>query len=206
MSSSTHNDSYIVQQFEQLFHSNTQRYRFLNHNRGIHKTIKQKNGVNRLSNEQMHNLLGNYLRMKLFFSDNNESARRAGAVEYEQVIADRLQKKQIEYVPEHVLQQENKIRQRRHQQALPTPDFLFKKPEQFVLNGKVVEVNWIECKSYYASTIPRLKTILGFEQTANKYYKAYGKGIMVFKHGFNKDLNVPDGVYYKRYKEKQIIL
>ena len=204
MSSSAINDSYIVQQFENLFHSNSQRYRFLNHNRGIHKTIKQKNDVNRLSNKQMHNLLGNYLRMKLFFRDNDESARRASAAEYVQVIADRLQKKQIEYVPEHVLRQANKIRQRRHQQALPTPDFLFKKPEQFVFNGKPVEVNWIECKSYYASTIPRLKRILAFEQTANKYYKVYGKGIMVFQHGFNKDLNVPDGVFYKRYTGKAI--
>ena len=34
------------------------------------------------------------------------------------------------------------------------------------------------------------------KQSAKKYLKYFGTGVMLFKYGYNKDLNVPDGVYY----------
>lgn len=37
---------------------------------------------------------------------------------------------------------------------------------------------------------------LGFIQTAVKYKKYYGSGIMLFKFGFNKDVKVPKDVTF----------
>ena len=196
MYSSTENDKFIVKQFKDFFKSNKDRQHFLKTVRKKRDFIEQQTGIRQLSNAQINNFLGNYLRMCMFYRDNKENERKMMADTYERKVAAMLENKKIPYVHENVLMEQNRRRQMEGQKALPTPDFLLVNPAKLQVGNKTFVVHWIECKSYYATTIPTIKKILGFEKTANKYLKYFGTGVMLFKHGYNKDLNVPDGVYY----------
>ena len=196
MYSSTENDKFIVKQFKDFFKSNEDRQHFLETVKKKGNFIEQHTGIRRLSNAQISNFLGNYLRMSMFYRDNKENIRKMLADNYERKVATMLENKKIPYVHENILMEQNRRRQMEGQKALPTPDFLLVNPAKLQVGNKTLVVHWIECKSYYATTIPRIKKILGFEKTAKKYLKYFGTGVMLFKYGYNKDLNVPDGVYY----------
>jgi len=196
MYSSSKNDQFIIRQFKEFFKSNDDRQHFLETVRKKGNYIDQLKGVRRLSNAQLTSLLGNYLRMSLFFRDGKENVRKQVADDYERKVAVMLERKKILYVHENVLMEQNRRRQMNGEKALPTPDFLLVNPAKLKVGNKTLVVHWIECKSYYATTVPRIKKILGFEKTAKKYLKYFGTGVMLFKHGYNIDLQVPDGVHY----------
>jgi hypothetical protein len=176
--SSVKNDRYIVNQFK----------------RNRNTTIKQLANVSELNEDQVRNLCGNYLRMGMFKNDNNDKARHDQAMNYENATAKWLIG--VEYYTEKQLQKSNARRQQRGLNARPTPDFLFKKPT--VVDG--VTACWVECKNYYATTENKVSKKLGFLKTAVKYRDAFGPGIMVFRFGFNKDIDVPSGVTFKHLK------
>ena len=173
--SSLKNDRYIVNQFK----------------RNRRGRIKQLPDVSELNDHQVRNLCGNYLRMAMFVQDHNDAARHAQATRYEDIIGDWL--KDIPYYTEKQLQANNRARQAQGLNALPTPDFLLKKPT--VVDGR--RTCWIECKNYYATTEKKVAKKLGFLKTAVKYRDRYGPGIMVFGFGYNKDIGIPVGVTFK---------
>jgi len=173
--SSIKNDRYIVNQFK----------------RNRHAKIKQLPNTVELNEYQIRNLCGNYLRMAMYVQDNNDAKRHAKAMDYEKTTSKWLEG--AEYYTEKQLQENNKNRHLRGLNALPTPDFLLKKP--ITIDGK--KVHWIECKNYYATTEKKVANKLGFMKTALKYRKRYGTGVMVFGFGFNKDIVIPEGVTFK---------
>lgn len=196
MYSSIQNDLRVVTQLEEFFDTNKARYYFLENVKRKGKYIEQERGVRRLSTEQMNNLFDNYLRMALYFRDNKDWQRQQIAIAYENEVGALLDRASIQYVDESELRERNNERQRNGDKSLPTPDFLLVEPTRFVVGNRSINANWIECKSYYGTTVPKLKKILGFEKAALKYKKCYGPGIVVFKHGFNRDLIEPSGVLY----------
>lgn len=139
-----------------------------------------------LDDEQMRNLLENIKHIVCCLQDGNEHERVAAAQEFEERIATYLDDTGAKY------RTESQLRMQQEEHGGLTPDFLLDEPIK--INGH--EVNWIECKCYYASTIPRLVKRMRYIKTARKYQKAFGNGLMVFAYGFNKDLEPVEGVLF----------
>tara|TARA_B110000008_G_scaffold25547_1_gene23052 strand:+ start:6572 stop:7162 length:591 start_codon:yes stop_codon:yes gene_type:complete len=180
--SSKKNDDFIVKQF----------CRTRRPSDCLEVNFNQLRGCVRLSEKQMKNLLGNYLRMGLYRNDGNDHERQRHATLFEEVCALWVDRFGVGYSTDECLKQKNRDRQAEGLPALPTPDFLL--DEAVVYEGE--PVHWVECKNYYATTEPKVKRKLGFMKTADKYLKAYGSGLMVFRHGFNSDLCIPKGVRF----------
>lgn len=163
-------------------------------------SLLQLDGVVPLRRAQLYSFVDNYLRMHLFYYDNNEWSRQRKAVAFEEKVGRWLDSIQAQYVPEKQLRQVNRSRQQAGLPAIPTPDFLLQAPikmDNFL-------VHWVECKNYYGIATPEAVKKLGFLKSAQKYHKRYGTGIVVFHYGFNKDLDVPKGVLLKSFKDLKL--
>jgi hypothetical protein len=206
MYSSITNDLLVVNQLESFFNTNKARYHFLKNVKRKGKYIEQEQGVHPLSNQQMNNLLDNYIRMALYFRDNKDWERRQMAYAYEKEVGALLDKASVQYLDEKELRKVNNERQRNGDKSLPTPDFLLVEGTRFLVGNRPIIAHWIECKSYYGTTIPKLKKKLGFQKAGIKYHNYFGPGIIVFKYGFNKDLIEPSGVLYAQTAQLKVLI
>tara|TARA_Y100000591_G_C21823529_1_gene695117 strand:+ start:1246 stop:1800 length:555 start_codon:yes stop_codon:yes gene_type:complete len=145
-----------------------------------------------LSQEQLDNFTNNIRRIVCCIQDDQDAQRRVGADHFEDRIAAILDRRRARYEREDTLKQDNILRQRLGEPTRPTPDFLLHTP----IHVRGHDIHWIECKTYYGSTIPKLIHRLGFLRAGEKYRDAYGSGMIVFKHGFNRDLPTMEGVLY----------
>lgn len=67
-----------------------------------------------------------------------------------------------------------------------TPDFLLTEP--FIYNNKTM--HWIDAKNFYGSDLPFTYKML--RKQADKYNKAFGSGMFVFRYSFCETLQIPD--------------
>lgn len=180
--SSAKNDRFIVQQFRKT----------RDPSRCLEVNFNQLGGCVRLNTHQMRNLLGNYLRMGVYRNDGNDKDRQRHATLFEEACALWVDQFGVSYSTDECLKEKNRERQKNGLSVLPTPDFLL--DETVVYRGQ--PVRWVECKNYYGTCESKVSKKLGFMKTAKKYRLAYGAGLMVFRHGFNADLKVPEGVQF----------
>ena len=183
--SSETNDSFVVNQFRQTRCPSEK----------IRTMFNQLGGCIPLTEAQMRSLLSNYLRIGLFQNFGDEQERQKAALLFEQVCAKWVDRFNVAYWTDAQLKERNRERQKNGLSTLPTPDFLLHEEVHY----RGFPVRWVECKNYYGTSERTVKNRLGFLKTAKKYYDAYGSGVIIFRHGFNKDLDIPEGVKFLDY-------
>ena len=107
-------------------------------------------------------------------SSVNNINNKKKADEFEKLVADKLDKLGIGYISEMDIREAAN-----NEEGQITPDILFKKDQDIILNGK--KINWIELKNfpYYKNKLLEKK----IQQQAKKYYNKYGIGVFIFKLG-----------------------
>merc|ERR1711968_42600 len=102
------------------------------------------------------------------------------SMEFEKKIGKLLKKKEISFKTQEDLTIEQK---KEFGKAVITPDFLL--DEEVIINNKLIK--WIEVKNFYGSQVKHFKKSI--KKQISKYYEKWGTGCIVFRNGFNEDLN-----------------
>ena len=120
---------------------------------------------------------------------------RNRANEFEDAVAKLLKSKGITYLTENEIRDkhtEAKDKDPESEEVLATPDFLFDKGENVVLND--FPIKWIEVKNYPYYAHKFLEN--GVQQQAKKYHTKYGNGVFIFKCGVIQNYHTIDGVKF----------
>ena len=107
------------------------------------------------------------------------------SLKYEELVSHVLDKKNIKYKTQEDLIMEQK---EKYGHAVATPDFLLLAPIK--INGKTI--NWIEVKNFFGANTKFIRKKI--KKQVGKYYKRYGPGCLVFRHGIVDSLHF-DGTY-----------
>ena len=142
---------------------------------------------------QLRNLYGNIKRIDCCINDKGDCDRKAAGKRLETLVEEALNRRKITYKTEKYFQSSH---------GVPTPDFVLSSPLMIFGN----EVNWIECKNYYGTTIPRLLNRLGHVKAARRYKDWYGPGLMIFGFGFNAHLERVEDVLYADVHKRNIAI
>jgi len=106
-------------------------------------------------------------------SSINSIDKKNSATEFENTIAEFLDKRGIKYISE------NETRKDKELNTTLTPDFLLKRDQFVYING--FPINWIEVKNYTYYGNKLLEK--GIQRQATRYYNKYGNGIFIFRYG-----------------------
>lgn len=110
---------------------------------------------------------------------------------FEKEIENILIRNNIEYKTQKELVEEQK---NKFGNAICTPDFLIE--SKLVINN--FSINWIDAKNFYGSNTSFIKK--GIAKQTNKYIEAFGGGAIIFKYGFNEELEkITDRILFIDY-------
>lgn len=71
-----------------------------------------------------------------------------------------------------------------------TPDILFDKPIDIVVDGTQHTIYWMDAKNYILTDAPFI--IKSLNKQASKYHSAFGLGAFVFHYGFDCNIDIPN--------------
>jgi hypothetical protein len=121
---------------------------------------------------------------------------RNRANDFEDAVAKLLKSKGITYLTENEIRDKHTEAKDKNpegeEEVLATPDFLFDKGENVVLND--FPIKWIEVKNYPYYAHKFLEN--GVQQQAKKYHTKYGNGVFIFKCGVLQNYHTIDGVKF----------
>ena len=98
---------------------------------------------------------------------------------FEKDIENILIKNKVIFKTQNELIEEQKIK---FGNPICTPDFLIE--SKFIINN--ISINWIDAKNFYGSNTSFIKKSI--EKQTEKYIKAFGEGAIIFKYGFNEEI------------------
>lgn len=70
-----------------------------------------------------------------------------------------------------------------------TPDILFDKPIDIIVDGKVHTIAWMDAKNYILINVPFI--IRSLKKQASKYNDYFGEGAFVYHYGFDNSIKIP---------------
>jgi hypothetical protein len=141
----------------------------------IRNIIKHKNILNKHDLKQLDLAIENDI-----YALIDNSVVLSESINYELELQKFLDKHNILYKTQDQLVEEQT---QKYGRPISTPDFLIK--SDLYINN--IKINWIDAKNYYGANISFIK--YSINKQILKYNKNYGNGCIIFKLGFNDELN-----------------